>query len=65
MAQRIGEILVQAGLLTSEQVGVVLAAQKTGDNRPFGEVALSMGLIEDTSLRRLADHFDLAGDDRR
>ena len=58
MPQLIGEILVSMKAMTSEQVRAVLAAQKAGDKRLFGQIALSLGLIEDNSLRRYADFVD-------
>ena len=58
MPQRIGEILMQMGAIKPEQVEIVLAAQKAGDTRLFGQIALALGLIEDNSLKRYADYLD-------
>lgn len=58
MQKRIGEILVQMGAIKPEQVEAVLAAQKAGDSRLFGQIALALGFIEDNSLRRYADFLD-------
>ncbi len=58
MPRRIGEILMQMGAIKPEQVDAVLAAQKAGDTRLFGQIALALGLIEDNSLKRYADYLD-------
>jgi hypothetical protein len=58
VAKRIGEILVLMGTLKAEQVEKVLDAQKAGDKRLFGAIALSLGFIEDNALRRYADYLD-------
>ncbi|MCX7037921.1 MAG: hypothetical protein NT005_02125 [Spirochaetes bacterium] len=58
MAKRIGEILVLNGMMKAEQVETVLAAQKAGDKRLFGAIAVSLGFIEDNALRRWADYLD-------
>jgi hypothetical protein len=58
MAKRIGEILLLNGMIKAQQVETVLAAQKAGDKRLFGAIALSMGFIEDNALRRYADYLD-------
>jgi hypothetical protein len=58
MEKCIGDIMVLMGIMTIEQVQVVLAKQNAGDNRLFGAIALSLGLIEDSSLRRYADYLD-------
>jgi hypothetical protein len=43
MAERIGDFLVRTGAITPAQVESVIAAQKAGDSRAFGEIAVSMG----------------------
>ena len=58
MQKRIGEMLVHMGAMKPEQVEAVLAAQKAGDTRLFGQIALALGFIEDNSLRRYADLLD-------
>lgn len=58
MAKRIGEVLVLNGMMNAEQVETVLAAQKKGDRRLFGAIALSLGFIEDSALRRYVDYVD-------
>ena len=58
MVERIGEILVRMGVMKLDQVEAVLAAQRAGDKRLFGQIALALGFIEDSSLRRYADYLD-------
>lgn len=55
MGLKIGEYLVSVGILNSEQVEAVLSAQKAGDTRKFGEIAVSMGFMEDSSIMRFTD----------
>jgi len=43
MAERIGDFLVRTGALQQAQVEAVIAAQKSGDARTFGEIAISLG----------------------
>ena len=45
-------------MMKAEQVETVLAAQKAGDKRLFGAIAVSLGFIEDNALRRWADYLD-------
>jgi hypothetical protein len=55
---RIGHFLVMLGVMTAPQVEAVLAVQRTGDSRLFGEIAAAMGFVQDNSLRRFADYLD-------
>jgi len=64
MAERIGERLVRMGVMNPEQVERVLAAQRAGDSRMFGQIALALGFVEDNSLRRYADYLDAFKGDR-
>lgn len=50
--------MILLGMMKVDQVESVLAAQGAGDKRPFGELALSLGFIEDNALRRYADYLD-------
>jgi hypothetical protein len=62
MGLKIGEYLLSIGALTEAQVGSVLRAQKAGDSRKFGEIAVSNGFTKDSSITRftdfLSDHQD-------
>ncbi|NOJ99155.1 general secretion pathway protein GspE, partial [Corallococcus coralloides] len=44
MRKKIGELLVQAGVVTDEQVKQALASGRRGQGRKLGEVLVSMGL---------------------
>lgn len=48
--EKIGEGLVRGGLMTQEQVTGILAEQKKGDKRLFGEIALEKSFIRVRSL---------------
>jgi anti-anti-sigma regulatory factor len=61
--KRIGEVLALFGFMTADQVEIVLSKQRAGDRRLFGEIALSLGLIEDNALRRYADYVDKSKDE--
>jgi len=52
---RIGDYLVSIGILTKSQVSEVLKIQSEGDKRKFGEIAVSQGFMEDSSIRRFTD----------
>lgn len=43
MAERIGDYLVRTGVMQQAQVDAVITAQKSGDARTFGEIAISLG----------------------
>jgi len=45
MAERIGDYLVRTGAMQKSQVESVIAAQKAGDSRTFGELAVALGLV--------------------
>lgn len=46
----IGEGLVRARLLTHHQVEEVLKIQRSGDERLFGEIAIDLSYMNDSSL---------------
>lgn len=49
---RIGDGLVRMGEMTEEQVQDVLKAQRDGDSRLFGEIAVDMDFIDVGSVIR-------------
>lgn len=49
--------------MTQAQVDEVVAAQRNGDERPFGEIANSFGYVDDTSIKRFADYLDRSQDE--
>lgn len=57
--RRLGDILIEQGALTAEQLGVALEAQRGRGGR-LGEVLLDLGMISTLRLlRALAEQFDL------
>jgi len=56
---KIGEALIRKGLLSNEQLSVVLAEQKKTKER-LGDIVIKMGLIEPEKMARfIADYFRL------
>ncbi len=55
MPDRIGDFLVQIGAMKESQVEEVLRAQKQGDARLFGEIAIELGFIDDTAIKKYVD----------
>ena len=51
MDEKIGEGLIRIGVMTKTQVDDALARQKSGDKRLFGEIAISLGYINDEAIR--------------
>ena len=51
MAERLGDGLVRVGAMTAEQVQKVLAAQKGGDGRQFGEIAIALGYVNAEAIK--------------
>ncbi len=50
--EKIGEGLVRIGAMTEEQVKEVLKRQAEGDTRLFGEIAISLGYINDEAIKK-------------
>jgi hypothetical protein len=55
VSERIGETLVRIGVITPYQVDEILRAQKDGDLRRFGEIAIDFGYINDEVLRKYVE----------
>ncbi len=55
MNERIGETLVRINVMKTYQVADVLSAQKAGDNRLFGEIAIELGYINDEILKKYVE----------
>ena len=55
MADNIGEVLIQIGAMRKYQVEDVLRAQRDGDKRLFGEIAIEFGYINDGAIKRYTD----------
>jgi hypothetical protein len=56
MTERIGDFLVRIGAMQLWQVEEVLKAQKAGDDRLFGEIAIEFHYINDEAIKRYVDH---------
>ncbi len=50
-ADKIGGFLVSIGAMKAWQVGDVVLAQRKGDARMFGEIAIALGYIDDAALQ--------------
>ena len=53
--EKIGEFLVKIGAMKQWQVEDILKVQKSGDLRMFGEVAISLGYIDDAALMKYVE----------
>ena len=51
MSEKIGEFLLRIGVM-NQQVQEILDAQKAGDSRMFGEIAIEFGYINDEVLKK-------------
>jgi hypothetical protein len=61
---RIGEFLVSIDAMKPWQVDDVLLAQRKGDTRMFGEIAIALGYIDDDALRRYVESLDASSTTR-
>jgi hypothetical protein len=52
MTEKIGEFLQRIGVINQQQVQEILDAQKSGDTRLFGEIAIEFGYINDEVLKK-------------
>jgi hypothetical protein len=50
--ERIGEFLVKIGVITPDQVNMVLEVQGREPDRLFGEIAVDMGFVNDSAIER-------------
>jgi hypothetical protein len=55
MKKKIGEFLLEIEVMKPYQVEDVLRAQKAGDTRLFGEIAIEFGYINDEVLKRYVE----------
>jgi len=58
MTERIGDFLVKIGAMKLHQVEDVLRAQKAGDKRRFGEIAIELHYINDDAIKRYVDYLE-------
>ena len=61
-ADKIGGFLVRIGVMQPWQLEDVLLAQRSGDTRLFGEIAIALGYIEDAALQLSVDSHSLPGE---
>jgi hypothetical protein len=54
MAERIGDFLVRTAGMNQSQVDTVIAAQKGGDKRTFGEIAIALGFVTQAAVSAYA-----------
>ncbi len=52
LEENIGEFLLRIGAMNRSQVHEVLAAQRRGDGRLFGDIAVEMGYIEQEAIQK-------------
>jgi hypothetical protein len=52
---KIGGFLAGIGAMKTWQVDDVLEAQRAGDPRLFGEIAIQRGYVDDAALKRYVD----------
>ena len=52
MTEKIGEFLQRIGVINEQQIQEILDAQKAGDSRMFGEIAIDFGYINDEVLKK-------------
>ncbi|MFM7323050.1 MAG: hypothetical protein ACKO5K_16240 [Armatimonadota bacterium] len=59
--ERIGELFIRKGLMTSEQLQAALDKQRQlGGNKPLGELLVSMGLISERDrVRVVGEHWGI------
>jgi hypothetical protein len=55
---RCGHFLVMLGAMTASQVDIVMEARHNGDTRPFADIAVAMGFVENNSVLRFACYLD-------
>lgn len=50
MADRIGDYMLRTGVMHQPQVDAVIGAQRKGDKRPFGEIAIALGFLTQANV---------------
>ena len=51
MAERIGDFMIRTGAMSQTQVDEVVRAKSGGDQRHFGDIAVSLGFIKQTDVQ--------------
>ena len=60
MTNRIGEFLIRIGEMTPDQVKQVVGAQKAGDPRRFGDIAIALGFVREVAIQSYVDFLQKA-----
>jgi hypothetical protein len=55
MREMIGDFLLRIGAMKRPQVEEVLRTQKAGDTRLFGVIAIELGYINESAVKRYLD----------
>jgi hypothetical protein len=55
MKEMIGDFLLRIGAMKRPQVDEVLRQQKAGDARLFGVIAIELGYIKESAVKRYLD----------
>jgi hypothetical protein len=63
VSERIGETLLRIGAIGPSQVDDILRAQKDGDSRLFGEIAIEFGYINDEVLKKYVEAKEAWGNE--
>jgi hypothetical protein len=63
VSERIGETLLRIGAIGPSQVDDILRAQKDGDSRLFGEIAIEFGYINDEVLKKYIEAKEAWGNE--
>ena len=50
MAERIGDYLLRTGAMKQAQIDEVIKAQKNGDKRTFGQLAVGLGYVTQAAV---------------
>jgi len=56
--ERIGEFLIRIQAINTHQVRQILQAQKSGDPRRFGDIAVDLGFVRDDAIKRYVDYLE-------
>jgi len=51
MAKRIGEQLIEKGIITTDQLKIALTEQKRGEHQPLGKVVVRLGFTSESVIR--------------
>ncbi|MGO8693137.1 MAG: hypothetical protein ACLQMF_05625 [Rectinemataceae bacterium] len=55
MSVKIGDFLLGIGALSKDQIEEIFNAQKAGDGRKFGEIAIARGYMDGSALTKFEE----------